>query len=76
LLLSCFVFQKKNAVDAYRIIYELYGKTFMVINMCANWFKWFKNCDFDISDKEHSGHSIAVEDHELQKGKSHGKYLN
>jgi len=23
--------------------------------MCINWFKQFKNCDFDINDRERSG---------------------
>jgi len=30
-------------------------------------FKRFKNDDFNISDKEHSGHSVAMEEDELRK---------
>jgi len=30
-------------------------------------FKRFKNGDFNISDKEHSGHFVAIEEDELQK---------
>jgi len=35
--------------------------------MYANWFERFKNDDFDISDKEHSGCLTAMEEDELQK---------
>jgi len=39
--------------------------------MCANWFKRFKNDNFDISDKKLFDHPPAVEEDELRKdGKS------
>jgi len=33
----------------------------------SKWFKRFKNSDFDINDKEHSGRPAAVEEDELRK---------
>jgi len=48
----CFLFcfdQKKNDTDIHRIICETYGENIIAIRMCANWFKRFKNGDFDIS---------------------------
>jgi len=48
--------------------------------MCANWFKRFKNGDFNINDEERSGRFAAVED-ELQKDgekvvENNGKYFH
>jgi len=44
-------FSKKSAADVHRIICETHGKIVIAIRMCANWFKLFKNYDFDINDK-------------------------
>jgi len=55
------LYQKKNA-DVHRIIYQMYGENVIFIRKCAN---WFKNGDFNISDKEHSGHPAAMEEGEL-----------
>jgi len=46
--LFCF-HQKKSAADAHRIVRRMVKTT---IRTCVNWFKRFKNSDFDISDKE------------------------
>jgi len=64
-LLFCF-HQKKSAADAHRIICETYGENVVAIRTCANWFKRFKNGDFDISDKERSGRPAAVKEDKLQ----------
>jgi len=64
-LLFCF-HQKKNPADAHRIC-ETYDENFIVIRTCANWFKQFKNGDFDNNDKKHSGHPAAVEEGKLRK---------
>jgi len=34
---------------------------------CANWFKQFKNGNFDINDKECSGRPTAMEEDKLRK---------
>jgi len=41
-VLFCF-YQKKSTADAHRIIYDTYGENVIVIRICANWFKRFKN---------------------------------
>jgi len=41
-------------------------KNVIVTRTCANWFKWFKNNDFYISDKERSKRSAAVKEDELR----------
>jgi len=48
-----YFYQKKSAIDARRIMRKL-CENVIVIRTCANWFKRFKNDDFDISNKEHS----------------------
>jgi len=39
----------------------------LAIRTCVNWFKRFKNDDFDISEKERSGRSAVVKEDKLQK---------
>jgi len=51
----------------HKIICETYGENVKAIRTCANWYKRFKNDDFDISDKERSGHLVSVEEGKLQK---------
>jgi len=58
-LLFCF-HQKKSVADAHRIICETYDENVIAIKTCMNWFERFKNGDFDISDKEHSGCPATV----------------
>jgi len=52
-LLFCF-HQKKSAANAHRIIWQTYGENIIIIRTCANYFKRFKNDDFDINDKKRS----------------------
>jgi len=72
--LFCF-YQKKSASDTHRVICETYGENVIAIKTCANWFKQFKNGNFDISDsKKRFGRHAAVEENELWKyqEKNHG----
>jgi len=45
----CFVFLLKKSA-AYRFIRETYDENVRAIRTCVNWFKRFKNGDFDIND--------------------------
>jgi len=54
----------------HKIICETYGENVKAIRTCANWYKWFKNGDFDINYKERSWHLASVDEDELRK---HGK---
>jgi len=73
----CFLFcfhQKKNTIDTHRIICKMYDENIIAIRTCANWFKRFKNGDFDISDE-------TVEENELRKDETKivendGKYFD
>jgi len=63
--------QKKNVIDARRIICKIYIYiNVIVIRTCVNWFKWFKNDDFNINDKECSvlprEKKLQLEEDELQ----------
>ena len=60
--------QKKTTADAHKIICEIYGENVMAIRTCTNWFKCFKNGDFNISERGHkncSGCRAIVEEDEL-----------
>jgi len=58
-------FHQKSATYIHKIICETHDKNVIAIRMSANWFKRFKNCDFDIDDK--NIRFAAVEEDELQK---------
>jgi len=55
-----FVFIKKKVLLMHTELFETYGKNIIAIKTCANWFKRFKNSDFDISDKECSGCNYRI----------------
>jgi len=63
----CFLFcfhQKKNAIDTE--LFETQDENVTAIRTCANWFKQFKNDDFDVSDKGNIGRPTAVKEDESQ----------
>jgi len=76
-LLFCF-HQKKSATRkksaAHRIIILTYGKNVIVIRMCVNWFKRFKNSDFD-NNIINKGCPATVEEDKLQKDGKKWKIL-
>jgi len=53
---------KKSAIEWRRLLVEAYGE-----RTCRDWFRRFKNGDFDVEDKERTGRSKSVEDTELEK---------
>jgi len=59
-----FCFQKKN--DAHRIICETYGNVIERVRIDLN---DLKNGDFDIIDKEYSGHPAIVKNELRKDGK-------
>jgi len=67
--------QKKSAADAHRIIYDTYGENVIVIRICANWFKRFKNSWFRYQwQRTFRTPDAAVEEDKLQKDrKNRGK---
>ena len=58
--------QKKSAAEAHRILVETYGDHALSETTCRDWFRRFKNKDFDVEDKERSGALKKFEDKELE----------
>ena len=65
ILLHNFI-QKKSAIEAHRILAEIYGNHALLETTCTDWFRPFKNNDFDVEDKECSGTPKKFEDEELE----------
>ncbi|KAL0130804.1 hypothetical protein PUN28_002426 [Cardiocondyla obscurior] len=65
ILLHYFI-QKMTAVEAHRILVETYGDYALSETTCRDWFRRFKNDDFDVEDKARSGAPKKFEDEELQ----------
>ena len=51
ILLHYFI-KKKSAAEAHRILVETYGDHALSETTCRDWFRRFKNNDFDVEDKE------------------------
>ncbi|KAG5318056.1 MOS1T transposase, partial [Pseudoatta argentina] len=54
ILLHYFI-QKKCAAEAHRILVQTYGDNALSDTTCRDWFRRFKNNDFELEDKERSG---------------------
>ena len=65
ILLHYFI-QKKSAAEAHRILVETYGEHALSETTCRDWFRRFKNDDFDLQDKERSGAPKKFKDEELE----------
>ena len=65
ILLHYFI-QKKSAAEAHRIFVETYGDHALSKTTYRDWFKCFKNNDFDVEDKECSGTPKKCGDKELE----------
>ena len=65
-LLIYFFNLKKSAAEAHRLLVETYGGAALNERSCLEWFQKFKNDEFNIEDKEHSGRSKVYEDAELE----------
>lgn len=65
-ILLHYFFQKKSAVEAHRILVKTYGDHVMPETTCRDWFRRFKNNDFDVKNKQRSGAPKKFEDEELE----------
>ncbi|KAG5316616.1 MOS1T transposase, partial [Pseudoatta argentina] len=54
ILLHYFI-QKKSAAEAHSILVQTYGDNALSDTTCRDWFRRFKNNDFELEDKERSG---------------------
>ncbi|KAG5315241.1 MOS1T transposase, partial [Pseudoatta argentina] len=66
ILLHYFI-QKKSAAEAHRILVETYGDNALSDTTCRDWFRRFKNNDFELEDKERSGAPKKFQDKELEQ---------
>lgn len=66
ILLHYFI-QKKSAAEAHRILVETYGDNALSNTTCRDWFRRFKNNDFEIEDKDRSGAPKKFEDEKLEE---------
>ena len=65
-LLIYFFNLKKSAAETYRLLVEAYGDAALSERSCREPFQKFKNGEFDVEDKEHSGRPKVYEDAELE----------
>ena len=65
ILLHYFI-QKKSTALSQRFLVKTYGDLTLSETTCRYWFKHFKNIDFDVEDKEHSGEPKMFNDEELE----------
>ncbi|KAG5324063.1 MOS1T transposase, partial [Pseudoatta argentina] len=66
ILLHYFI-QKKSAAEAHRILVQTYGDNALSDTTCRDWFRCFKNNDFELEDKERSAAPKKFEDKELEQ---------
>ncbi|KAG5313071.1 MOS1T transposase, partial [Pseudoatta argentina] len=66
ILLHYFI-QKKSAAEAHRIFVQTYGDNALSDTTCRDWFRRFKNNDFQLEDKERSGAPKKFQDKELEQ---------
>ena len=53
----------KSAAEAHRILVETYGDHALSETPCRDWFRHFKNNDFDVEDKKNAW---KLEDEKLE----------
>lgn len=58
--------QKKSAAEAHKILVETYGDHALSETTCRDWFRRFKNNDFDVEVKERSGAPTMFADEILE----------
>ncbi|KAG5327557.1 MOS1T transposase, partial [Pseudoatta argentina] len=66
ILLHYFI-QKKSAAEAHRILVQTYDDNALSDTTCRDWFRRFKNNDFQLEDKERSGAPKKFQDKELEQ---------
>ena len=56
----------KNAVQARKNLYDVYGEKLLTERQCKNWFARFRSGDFDLKDTPRSGRPTQVEDDKIK----------
>jgi len=58
---------KKSAAETYRLLVDVYSEHALSNTTCKEWFRRFKNDDFDIEYREHGKPPKKFEDAELEE---------
>ncbi|KAG5327738.1 MOS1T transposase, partial [Pseudoatta argentina] len=66
ILLHYFI-KKKSAAETHRILVQTYDDNALSDTTCRDWFRRFKNNDFELEDKERSGAPKKFQDKELEQ---------
>ncbi|GFX35038.1 mariner Mos1 transposase [Trichonephila clavipes] len=53
---------RKNASQAYKKLFAVYGDEALKERQCQNWFAKFRSGDFSLKDEKRSGHPVEVDD--------------
>ena len=62
-----YYFQKgKNAVQARKKLYDVYGERSLTERQCQNWFARFRSGDFDLKDAPRSGRPTKIDEDKLK----------
>ena len=56
---------KETAADGHPELQEVYGDASLSETMCRDWFRRFKDCQFDVDDRPREGRLKTFEDVEL-----------
>jgi len=64
-LLFCFNL-KKSAAESHRMLVEVYGDNALSETTCRDWFRWFNEDNFDLSDKKRENRPRKVENCQSQ----------
>ena len=56
----------KNAVQALKKLYDVYGEKSSTERQCQNWFARFRSGDFDLKDAPRSGRPTEVDDDKIK----------
>ena len=56
----------KNAEQARKKLYDIYGEKSLTECQCQNWFAHFRSGDFDLKDAPHSGRPTQVDDDKIK----------
>ena len=65
-VLILFFHSKKTAADAHRELQKVYGDGVLSETTCRDWFRRFKDHDFDIDDRPRAGRPKTFNDTELE----------
>ena len=65
-ILLCYYQKGKNAVQARKKLYDVYGEKSLTERQCRNWFARFRSGDLDLKDAPRSGRPTEVEDDNMK----------